>query len=280
MADGPVTTTSGATYIPEIWSLEVIDAYAKNVVLSNLVDRSYQELARAGHGNIINVPASKALTVGAITQGSNVTQVDDTAEGEIIITVSTWEGGRLSFPDIVAVQTMASLRTAYTSQLGIAMALAIDDDLATLVSSFAQTVGTLVVNLTDDNILRARQYLDDANAPNEDRYIVVTPAQLMSFYKEDKYANSLYRGTTGNLDGKKGRGYIGPLYNTDVYECSNLTANDNTMFQKKAMALVIQKGPAVEMWRNVAALMDEIVIHAIWGVREMRDTSGVWMKGL
>ena len=32
-----VTTTTGATFIPEIWSDEIVAAYKKNLVLANLV---------------------------------------------------------------------------------------------------------------------------------------------------------------------------------------------------------------------------------------------------
>jgi hypothetical protein len=32
-----VTTTTGATFIPEIWSDEIVAAYKKNLVLANLL---------------------------------------------------------------------------------------------------------------------------------------------------------------------------------------------------------------------------------------------------
>lgn len=280
----PLTTTTEAEYIPELWSNEVITAYENNVVLANLVDRSFQELAKAGHGDIINVPTFTALSVGTITQGSVVPQIAPATDAVTTITVQTWEGARVSFPDIVLVQSMSSMRTQYTEGAGRAMALAIDSDVCELVASLSQTVGTLAVDLTDANLLAGEEYMDIANAPLEKRYIVVYPSQLMGFFQEEKYANSLYRGSTGNLDGSKGQGYIGPLYRCDVYESSNIVSSggghQNVMFQERCMALVVQKGPVIEQWRNVGYAMDEIVVHAIFGVAEMRDTSGVYMKGL
>lgn len=281
---GPITTTTAAEYIPELWSNEVIVAYEENAVLANLVDLSFKELAKAGHGDIINVPTFSALAVATVSQSTGVAQISPATDAVTTITVQTWEGARLTFPSIVTVQSMDSMRKTYTEGLGRAMALAIDDDLCALVASISQNVGTLAVDLTDVNLLAGEEYLDIANAPLDDRFIVIHPSQLMGFFQEEKYANSLYRGSSGNLDGSKGRGYIGPLYRSDVYESSQMVSNtsghDNVMFQKKWAALVVQSGPTVEQWRNVAYAADEVTIHAIWGVREMRATSGVWMKGL
>ncbi len=285
MAAGTQNVTTMAAYIDELWSNEVIDAYEDNIVLSNLVDLSYKELARAGHGDIINVPNFTALTVGTITEGSNVTQTQQTNEGTTTITVATWEGARVTIPSLVDIQSMPSMRRMQTEHLGSAMALAIDDDVAALVASISQTVGTLNVDLTDDNILRAEQYLMDANVPSNDWFIALSPAQLQGFRKIDRYANSLYKASAGTMPaGERPNGYVGPLYNCEVYRSTNMVSNtsghDNAMFQRKWAALVVQKGPVLEQWRNVAAAMDELVIWAIWGVKEMRATSGIWLKGL
>lgn len=286
MAAGAVTTTEAANFIPTLWSLEVREAYYDNYVFPELFDRSFQELAKAGFGNKIRLPDIDALgNWGTITEGSAVPQYTQNVEAYVDIDVTTYEGIRLSWPSIVDIQAMDSLRQNYTREMGLEAAKAIDDDCAALIDAFSQHVGTLATDLEDDDILRAEQYLDDANAPLQDRYIVVSPAQLMGLFKVEKYANSLYKGSSGNLKGDKGRGYIGPLYRCDVYESSNVdgtnaAGHDNGMFQKRACALVVQQEPKVEQWRNVAYAMDEVVCWALWGVKEIRDTSGVWMKGL
>jgi len=286
MAAGAVTTTQAANFIPTLWSLEVREAYYDNYVLAGLVDRSYQELAKTGFGNKIRIPDIDALGGwGTITEGSAVAQYTQNVESYVDIDVTTYEGIRLSWPSIVEIQSMPSLRQNYTREMGLEAAKAIDDDLAALVDGFSQTVGELATALEDENVRRAEQYLDDANAPLTDRFMVVSPAQLMGFYDIEKYANSLYKSSTGGLDASKGRGYVGKIYRTDVYESSNVdgsnaAGHDNAMFQRKALALVVQQEPKVEMWRNVAYAMDEVVCWALWGVKEIRDTSGVWMKGL
>lgn len=283
---GSITTTTAAAFIPEIWSNEVIDAYTNNVVLADLVDRSFQELVKEGHGDTINVPnvSSYSSDITTISQGSNVAQITPATESLTPIVVQTWQGVRYSYPDVVLVQSMNSLRQSYTEMMGKDMAKVIDTSLATLVASISQNVGTLAVKLTDSNIRRAIQYLDDANAPDTDRFLVVCPAQFLEFMDEEKYVNSLYSSSIKNLQGDKGKGYKGDIYDFGVYQSTNVVSSggghNNAMFQRKWAALVIQKGPVVEEWRDVKSLQDEVVIHALWGVKEMRATSGVYMKGL
>lgn len=286
MATGAVTTTEAANFIPTLWSLEVIEAYYDNFVLAGLVDRSFQELARAGHGNKIRVPHISALgNWGTITEGSEVPKYTQVVESYTDIDVTTYEGIKLQWPSIVEIQSMDSLRQNYTREMGLEAAKAVDDDLAALIDTVTNSVGTLASDVEDSDVRRAEQYLDDANAPLNDRFFVVSPAQLMGLYDVEKYANSLYKGSSGNLAGSKGRGYIGPIYRSDVYESSNVdgtnaAGHDNAMFQRKAFALVVQQEPKVEMWRNVGYAMDEVICWALWGVKLMRDTSAVWVKGL
>ena len=286
MATGIVrSTTEAAAYVPEIWSLEVIEEYYKNFLFGGLLDRSFEELQKAGFGDTINVPQVTAVAnFGTITQGNDVPEYAQVSEGTTTINVTTYEGLRIGWPSVTQIQAMPSLRQNYTREMGLEAAKAIDTSCAVLVTSIGQTVGGLGTDLTDDEILRGEQYIMDANAPPGDWFLVVGPAQLQGFRKIDKYANSLYKAAAATISADRVLGYIGPLYNCSVYQTTNVVASggghDNVMFQKRWAALVIQSEPKVEMWRNVTKALDEVIVWALWGVKEMRPTSGVHMKGL
>ncbi|KKL72717.1 hypothetical protein LCGC14_2082130, partial [marine sediment metagenome] len=219
MAQGAVRTTEADAFIPEIWSLEVVEEYYKNFIFGGLLDRSFEELQKAGFGDKINVPDISALgNFGTITQGSAVPEYTQNVEGTTTITVGTYEGLRLRWPSIVEIQAMPSIRQNYTREMGLEAAKAIDTTCATLVASISQNVGTLNVDLTDDNILRAEQYIMEANAPASEWFLVVGPAQLQSFRKVDKYQNSLYKSAAATIPADRVVGYVGPLYNTSVYQ--------------------------------------------------------------
>lgn len=285
MSQGAVTTTQAANFIPTLWSLEVVEEYYNNTIFAGLFDRSFEELATAGFGNKIRVPDIDALgNWGGISQGAEVPRYTQNVELYTDIDVTTYEGIKLQWPSIVDIQSMNSLRQNYTREMGLEAAKAIDTDCADLVSAISQSVGTLNVDLTDDNILRAEQYLMDANCPSNDWYLVVGPAQLQGFRKVDKYANSLYKSAAGTIPADRVVGYVGQLYNCGVYQTTQVvvsdSGHDNVMFQKKWAALVVQQEPKVEAWRNVGYAMDEVICWALWGVKQMRATSGVHMQGL
>ena len=81
---GFVDNTSAATFIPEIWSDEIIAAYQKNLVLANLV----KKMSMSGKkGDTIHVPkpvrgdahakaAKTAVTVQASTEGEVQVSID------------------------------------------------------------------------------------------------------------------------------------------------------------------------------------------------------------
>ncbi len=282
---GEVTTVRAANFIPTLWSQEVIEAYYDNTIFDGLFDRSYQDLAKAGFGNKIRVPDISALSNwGSITATNVVPEYTEVTESYTDIDVTTYEGIKLKWPSITQIQAMDTIRQNYTREMGLAAAEAIDDSCVALVASVSNNVGTLAYDLTDDNILRAEQYLMDANCPKNDWFTVVGPAQLQGFRKVDKYSNMLYKSAARTIPADRVVGYIGPLYNTDVYQTtqvvSNTSGHDNVMFQKKWAALVVQQEPKVESWRNVAYALDEVICWALWGVKEMRSTSAVWLKGL
>ena len=56
---GFVDNTSAATFIPEIWSDEVIAAYEKNLVLANLVKKMSMQGKK---GDTIHIPTAAVIT--------------------------------------------------------------------------------------------------------------------------------------------------------------------------------------------------------------------------
>ena len=82
LTGGMVDNTSAGTFIPEIWSDEVIAAYEKNLVLANLV----KKLPMSGKkGDTLHVPKPER---GSATRKSENTAVSiqNATEGEVQVT--------------------------------------------------------------------------------------------------------------------------------------------------------------------------------------------------
>ena len=244
-AAGNTAKTEAATFIPEIWSDEIIAAYQKNLKMAPLVKR----LAMSGKkGDKIHIPKPVRGDANAKAADTAVTIIANT-EGELTVDIDRhFEYSRL-IEDIVEVQALSSLRQFYTDDAGYALAVKVDTDLMNAGTGFgdgtrtqspantgadwvnsnsyyfnassglaAYAVDTVTSgdNFTDLGFREAIKLMDDANVPMDGRVIVVPPAVRKSIMGIDRYVSSDFVGGRGVESG-----LIGNLYGVDVYVSSN-----------------------------------------------------------
>ena len=269
---GTVDNTSAATFIPEIWSDEVVAAYQSNLVLAPLV----KKMAMTGKkGDTIHIPKPIRGTANAKAENTAVT-IQNGDEGEVQVTINKhFEYSRL-IEDITEAQALASLRQFYTGDAGYALAKQVDTDLFALGKSFGNNnaayegTGSYFIDATngltqytDDTADGAAdvftdagfrdliQKMDDADVPMDNRCLVVPPSIRNAIMGIDRYSSSDF------VDGKVvNNGQIGNLYGIDIFVSSNCpvieTAAANTasgvdlkqamLFHKDAMVLAEQQG--------------------------------------
>src|SRR6056300_1108671 len=188
-----VTKTTADKFIPEIWSDEIIAAYKQNLVAANL----FSKMSFKGKkGDTLHIPKP---TRGAASVKSASTQVTLIAatETEIQVLINKhYEYSRL-IEDIVEVLALASMRKFYTDDAGYALAKQVDTDLIQLgrtanggaagadydTAYLGADGTTLYVDgtnvgtaLTDAAIRRTIQRLDDADAPMDNRFLIIPPS--------------------------------------------------------------------------------------------------------
>ena len=132
------TTTTGATFIPELWSDEVIAGYKKNLVLGNLVTK----INHAGKkGDTIHIPKPVRGSANAKSANTQVTLQGDT-HSEVQVSINKHYEYSVLMEDITEVQALQSLRRFYTDDAGYALAQQVDTDLFTLTEALqGGTVG-------------------------------------------------------------------------------------------------------------------------------------------
>jgi hypothetical protein len=127
-----VDVTDAATFIPEIWSLEVLAAYKANLVMAALVSGLNHTKKK---GDIIKIPVP---TRGAATAKSanNVVTLITNTESTIAVTIDQhWEYSRV-IEDIVELQALPSLRRFFTDDAGYALAKRVDTSLHGLAATW------------------------------------------------------------------------------------------------------------------------------------------------
>lgn len=267
-----------------MWSALAIVSREQALVFANTVNRRYEKELSAG--DTIHVPSVGNLTAQTKAKSSNAAIVYETVtETNTDITVATWEYSAIAVESIVKVQGNRDMLRLYAGKMGYALGLAMDDVLAGLPDDFSNAVGTLAAELEYEDVLRAIQYLDDANAPRTSRFMVVSPAQASGFLKLDKFIHNDYARLHGGVaTTNQELSYVTSFLNMPIYmstnvEGTNAAGHDNSMHHEEAIALVVQMTPTAKSMYDIDYLVDKVVLEQLYGAREMRDDHGVFMRG-
>lgn len=274
-----VTTTTAANFIPEIWTSDILDIVKANLVLSPRIHR-YDEMAYGkGKGDTINIPTMTEITT---TQKNASTDVVPTGNTESVVSMSidSHYYAAVDIEDIVKVQALDVLRTAYTDNIGYAVSKKMDSTIAALATGFSQTTGTAGTDVTDSVVLRSIQYLDDADAPLTNRYFAIKPAVKSDILALDKFV--LFQNTNRE---RVNTGELGEVYGVEVLVTTNMSTTsgspdtlNNMMFHKDAIGMAVSMPIRVQSDYELRGLSTLMVADALWGVKETRDTFGVYVK--
>jgi len=277
-----IDNTTADVFIPELWSQEAIVQRENTLIFAPLVDRRFE--SGLSFGDLIHVPSVGNLAVRTKSANTAITY-ETITETQTDITIATHEYVAIAIEDITKIQANRDQMQLYAGKLGYALALAVDDVLAGLMDNFSQIVGSLGVNLVDDDLLRAQQYLDDADAPMDSRYMVVSPAEASGMLKLDRFVHNDYQVLHGDLQTTDAaRAYITSFLGMAIYksvnvEGTNAAGHDNAMFHKNAIALVMQQSVKAYHHFDIDFIVDKVAMTQLYGTQEMRDDHGVFMRG-
>ena len=279
-----VNNTNHATFIPKLWSDEILAEYEKSLVMKPLV----KSLKMAGKkGDTINIPMPLRGSANQKVTETQVTLVADTSENKQIVVDQHWEYSRL-IEDITSVQALASMRKFYTQDAGYALATKVDSDLiATAITHFASighsTDTGLVVpavagsagDFSDQAFRDAIQILDDNNVPMDNRKLVIPPAARNHIMGIDRYVSSDFVNGRGVVNGK-----IGELYGVDVYVSTNLPDNGSNekpclLFHTDALVIAEQMAVRTQTQYKQEYLADLMTADTLYGEDVYRKDSGV-----
>ena len=224
MATGTTNIAGAVCHIPELWAADSRDAVEAQVVLAGLVDNETVSALKGGPGDTLNIPYISNPTATSQSNSTNLIPEmmgPSDAEASQAFTTLTRQYVMFAIENIVEVQSKISLRAKYAGKAGYVLASAADTNIASLAASFSNTVGTLGLEPTDDNVLTCAQNLDDANAPSDNRFMVLRPASYYALLKSDRFVRTDYIGGGGE---KIREAHVGRIYGFDTYQTTLITA--------------------------------------------------------
>jgi len=295
---GAVDNARAATFIPEIWSDEIVAAYQANLVLANLV----KKMAMTGKkGDTIHIPKpTRGVATAKAAKTAVTIQADTESEVQVVID-KHFEYSRM-IEDITEAQALSSLRQFYTGDAGYALAKQVDNDLFTLGKSFGDGDGsdwtnsaTFIVNsggtgveayagagtvnaFTDAGFRALIQKMDDADVPMDNRSFVVPPSLRNAIMGVERYVSSDF------VDGRSVQnGKIGNLYGVDVFVSTNVPVIDTTggasirgaqLIHKDTNVLAEQQAVRSQTQYKQEFLGTLYTADTLYGVQVMRPEAG------
>jgi hypothetical protein len=176
--------TSPANFRPSVWAEEFKDYFGQIPAVLDFVDRYDQFAAGAGKGETIQIPSLEVSAVTDIVPGSVSATLGTISDTGNTLTLDKFRGKPYPITVVDEKFNHPMWREAFLRRA----AQRIKNDTNDIVLALAETEGTESVvtqkvntaggALTDADILEVVQKLDDAEFPEEDRYLVLPPVAV------------------------------------------------------------------------------------------------------
>lgn len=296
LGTNPVTVTTAANWIPEVWAEELRAFREKNLVAAQVVKRYPFE---GSVGDTIHIPDLSRLTVISASEGGD--------DANSVVTESEFNGQitrhrlvRVQVPDRANIQSKYNLRAAYTASGGKVIAEDLDTHILALESGFqggsrkigsdgstawnagANTNTGNGADIADAGFRQAVEVLDLANVPFDGRFFIANPRQKNVLLGISRFTEYQMIGQ-GNMPIRTG--LFGEMYGIPVYFTTNtatLAATDTTTIydcnilgQQDAMILAMQQDIRVQMDYILQNLSWLLAIDYIGQCFEFRDDHAV-----
>jgi N4-gp56 family major capsid protein len=216
-------------FIPDLWSAKLLVALRKAHVSGALVNRDYEGQIKR-QGDSVKITSINDVTIGNYTAHNDITVEDiDDATRSLLIDQAKYFAVELD--DIEAAQHVkggGSPLSQAVDNAAYQLADTADAFLLDLINDAAEAtandLGTVAIHTTAKNLYDAfvdlGVKLDEANVPEQGRFLVVSPALHGRVRKLDEWVG------VGDMSSEiaRTRGLIGEIAGLPVYKSNNLPA--------------------------------------------------------
>ncbi len=276
-----IDLTTADKFLMEVWGKMTSTAREKKLVFGSSVDRTPE--AELKVGQIYRRQRVSDLSARAKSANTAITY-ETVTESEDTLTINNYYYAAFALEDVIRPMVKIDLVNAYMPKVGYALAKQEDDGLAALIDdgTITQTVGTMATALTWDNIVRGDQYLNDAEALDDDRVIIISHAEKANFLKMDQFINMDYKELRSGTPPSLGGILNYPLLVTGNTNGTNAAGHDNVMMHKSAIMFAQQIAPVVKTDWDIDYFCGKVAAIETYGMAICGAYSdhAVWLKGL
>jgi len=275
------TTTTLNDLLPAIVAEAMFVANERSI-MRGLV-KNYQ--LGAGQGKTVTVPIYPKVDAAAITEGDIVSNSAVSTSG-VTLTVAT-NAIRTMVSDLSVASSASNVVADLGRLFGEGIARKIDKDLTALFAGFSAGKGDYTTALTAaeifENVAKLRgQGVDPAGM------VCVLHPEVAYDLKKALTTNGNVAFTAGAFGDAANQaminGYVGQLAGVPIFETSNIDYDTNAgdfpgaVFHRDALGLALIGDVQIETARRIDYLSTEIVASCHYGVGELQDTLGRYLK--
>jgi hypothetical protein len=214
-----------ANFIPEIWSKKLLKIFDKTVVMANLVNRDFEgEITNAG--DVVHVRTFGDVTVNNYTRDMTIS-FQSLTDPMVDLLIDQQKYFAFKVDDLDKAQANVDILEGYAGRAAIAIRDVVDTRLIGHYTDVdaGNVIGTDVapITLTSANIYgyitQLAEKLDNANAPQEGRNLVITPKFKTLLLQSTEFTRATSLG-----DNVVQNGYIGNVAGFGVHVTTNNAA--------------------------------------------------------
>lgn len=292
-----IADTSG--FIPQVWAQRALDVLKANMVMARLVTKD-SDFEPAFVGKTLNIPYPGKFTAQDKAADTPLSPQTPTGGATISVTLNKHKAVDFLVEDVARAQANPDLLDRYVRPAAIALAEAVENDLFGLYAGLSTSVGTSGTDLTAATVRAARRALNDNRAPQDTRYLVISPKDEISLLADSSLQNYFaFSRAQGVAEGSLGRIYGFDVYMSQLVPVVSGTPNStkNLAFHREAFILATRpfveppaasgvqsatvRDPDTGLIIRVLYAYDishrgvRVGLDILYGVAELRDAAGV-----
>ncbi|HET9109672.1 MAG TPA: hypothetical protein VFN78_02490 [Ktedonobacterales bacterium] len=251
------------SFIPELWSDELLVALRKELVFANLCNRDYQgEISRMG--DTVRISGIGDVTISNYTKDTDISAPQALTDAQTMLVINQAKYYNFEVDDVDAAQQQPKVMQEAMSRAAYGIALGMDSFLAGFYTDVpaANAIGTSGSPVTPalgtqanigggttvyDYLVVLNQYLTQNLVQKSGRWAVVPPWVTTLLTQDIRFTSfntpeANARIATGMGDasrGQSGDAYIGRINGMDIYESNNAAHLGGTVGQAGSQDVVL-----------------------------------------
>ena len=270
------TTFDTNKFIPEIFSKNVLKATKSKLVAVPCFNNSYEkDLVK---GDTLYILKTNNGTAYEITNGKELPDSNAFNTTAVTLSIDQYYGAKHTIDTMTKRQSHVDVYALAEEENAYAMRKKVDSSVCALFSAGrgGSVAGTDGSAWTDDILVAAVEYLDEADAPEDNRVWIGDPSTKADIMKIDKFVRSDYFASDAIPTG----GFRKDIYGAPLLITNNLTAVTSGTGSYGVYAHKDFIGIAI--CEDLVSFVEEqkskhqviLETDVLWGVVELRDTFG------